>query len=311
MALLQQATLGTGTSAGPRLTVLSYGAGQDSWALLLLLARERQMRERFAPRDLVVVFSDTMDEHEETYEHVERTRRFCEAEGIPFVHIKPEMGFHAPSWPGLIEHYERTRTCGSKAFPKTCTDQLKVSPIYRWLEHYLGEKYGVRVGAKQGFYRFARRHGRVRVLIGITSEEAKRRIRPASSQKRWMRETVEVQYPLVELGMDRAACQAAARRLHGFVPPPSNCVRCPFLSEIELVWLHHRHPEKLAEWIRLEAAKVEAWRDRLPPEKNLGVWGRRLLPEVLAGALAKYRHMSLAELDEHKMSHGHCVRSRY
>lgn len=309
--MFQQAKLTDGAASPPRLTVLSYGAGQDSWALLLLLVRDAAVRARFAPRDLVVVFSDTMDEHEATYEHVKRTRLFCEAEGIPFFHLTPGLGYHAASWPGLIEHYKRTTTCGSKAFPKTCTDQLKIAPIYRWLEAYLGRTYGVRVGAKQGFYRFARRHGRVRVLIGITNEEAKRRIKPTSSQKKWVRETLELQYPLVELGMDRAACQETARLLHGVVPPPSNCVRCPFLSEIELVWLHRHHPEKLEEWIRLEAAKVEAWRGRLPPEKNLGVWGRRLLPEILAGALAKYGHMSRMELEEHKMTHGHCVGSRY
>lgn len=43
---------------------------------------------------------------------------------------------------------------------------------------------------------------------------------------------------------------------------------------------------------------------------NMGVWGLKLLPEVLSGVLKKYGKMSLEELDEYKMNHG-CNMSKY
>ena len=46
-------------------------------------------------------------------------------------------------------------------------------------------------------------------------------------------------------------------------------------------------------------------------DRNLGVWGKKTLPEVLQKAVEKFGHMSPGELDEYKMSHGHCVMSKY
>ncbi len=69
---------------------------------------------------------------------------------------------------------------------------------------------------------------RIRVLIGITAEEAEKRVNDDEEKiPVWMRETADRVYPLVELGMTRADCQDYARS-HGLpVPFSSLCKFCP------------------------------------------------------------------------------------
>jgi hypothetical protein len=71
-------------------------------------------------------------------------------------------------------------------------------------------------------------------------------------------------------------------------------------------------PEWFALWVELEAKKIARFKaEGLPDEKNLGVWGRKLLPQKLTEAQARYGHMTKAQIDEYKFSHGHCVKSKY
>ena len=46
-------------------------------------------------------------------------------------------------------------------------------------------------------------------------------------------------------------------------------------------------------------------------KKNYGVWGRKLLPEVLKEAQTKYEHWSDEKLHSHKMNHGHNLMTKY
>jgi len=68
------------------------------------------------------------------------------------------------------------------------------------------------------------------------------------------------------------------------------------------------YPEQFAYWARLEANKIAA---NQHVERNLGVCGKKLLPQVLAEAQAKYANMTYGQIDEYRMSHGHCVTSSY
>jgi hypothetical protein len=47
------------------------------------------------------------------------------------------MGLHGGKWQGYRQFLRATSTCGSKAFRKTCTDNLKIKPIYRFLEKWI------------------------------------------------------------------------------------------------------------------------------------------------------------------------------
>ena len=90
---------------------------------------------------------------------------------------------------------------------------------------------------------------------------------------------------------------------------------------MKLLYLWKTDPFEYEEWVELEMNKIVANSYNGDLTKtlnskgilvdNLGVWGKKLLPEMLEIAIAKYGHWSLQELKEYKMSHGHCVQSRY
>ena len=301
-----------------QLTILSDGAGQDSWTILLKLALDAEFRQKYAPDDLIVVHADTGNEHPETYTHVERIKAFCAEHKIEYVNLTADKGFHKGNWVSLQNFYQAKNAIGSKAYPKTCTDNLKVQPIYRWLTRTIMERYypgrTELLERKLALYEFAKDHGKITVLIGIAADEAKKRIKaPKPDAKNpeavWMQKNITKVYPLVEIDYNRQACQDYIKSVGQVVPPPSNCIFCPFKSDIEILWTARRMPEQFAEWVRLEANKIAANADKTA--NNLGVCGKKLLPQVLAEATAKYAHMTDAQIDEYRMSHGHCVSSSY
>lgn len=308
---------------GPELTVLCYGCGQDSTTLLYRYALDEEFRRKFAPNRFLVLMAETGDEHPATYEHLAFTKEFCKQHGIEFVHITPEMGYHSQNWQSLRGFYRAMGCCGSKAFPKTCTDRLKLQPIYKFLEDWLEGQYGVAAGKKKGYVDFARRHGRIRMIIGIAKGEESRMADPSQETQLWKRHAIEMSYPLVELGLDRAGCQAYMKEVDLPCPPPSNCILCPFLSEIELLYLYRFMHADYLDWVEIEAVKlaknshmnaveVTDKKGRIKTvNKNYGVWGEKTLPQKMKEVLEKYGTMTDEQLRDYKMSHGHCVASKY
>ncbi len=293
----------------PELTVLSYGCGQDSWTLLLKYVHDEDFRSQYAPGKFLVVMADTNDEHPRTLEHLEYTKTFCSDHNIEFVHITADMGHHLDTWLGLREFYNRTTTVGSKAYPKTCTDKLKLRPIYDFLETWISKNYGYPKGRKAAFKAFAQDYGKINMLIGIAKGEEKRCADPTKDTMKWRKESIKTLYPLINLGLDRQGCQEYMKSLNEVVPPPSNCVLCPFMNDVELLWLYRFMPDHFEDWVRIERNKMTKWAHL--GDKNLGVWGKKTLPEVLAEAIEKHGHMTNTDLEDYKMSHGHCVMSKY
>lgn len=300
-----------------QLTVLSYGGGQDSWTILVRLCLDDEVRNRYAPGRLLVVMSDTGNEHPATLAHVEHTRQFCGLHAVSFTHITKDMGFHAPSWPSLVEHYRKYNTIGSASFNKTCTDQLKIRPIYKWLAKWLRDEFDLpdrgKYGPKQSIVEFcARNDTKIKVLLGIASDEQKRVAKANQFEfktGKWMRSTIERVYPLIDWEWGRAECQKYLKSVQQPVPMPSNCMRCYFMSPIELLWLYRYYPAEFEDWVLLEENKLKA--NEHMKEKNYGVFGKRTLRETLAKAEAEFGHLDNDQLTEYKMSHGHCVGSAY
>lgn len=299
------------------LTVLSYGGGQDSSALLVRLATEPDYRQRWAPGRLLVLMSDTGNEHPETYKAVDWARAFCARHGIDFDFLPAGDQYHSESWADLKTAYRKYSACGSKnGFKKTCTVNLNVAPIYRFLEAWVGREYGLdaatkkdgRWSPKKALPEFARRHGRIRVILGFSKGEEKR-VSTAPALEAWRRDAIEYAYPLIEDGQDRAACQAAIAAAGEPVPPPSNCMICPFLDKRELLLLRREHPAEFAGWVAMEQAKLAKWAHL--GAKNYGVNGRKTLEQVLAEAEREHGHLTTEELRAHRFSHGHCVQSQY
>jgi hypothetical protein len=305
------------------LTVLSFGAGQDSTAILYRYLYDEAFRAEFAGRPFIVIGADTGDEHAHTYAHVGRVAALCAEREVEFHWVTPDQGFHSAAWQSLIHQYRRNQTVGLKAGRKSCTDNLKIKVIYRFLadwlaRHYWPDLYAYAVANSDDgdagcthseFIRvFARRHGPVEMLLGISAEEAAR-IAGDEGKPVWMRHSVVFRYPLVEWGWTREDCQRYIAGLGLDVPYPSNCRRCPYSTDLDVLWLARFDRPAFDEWVELEAAKLRKFAHF--DLKNFGVFGRRSLLEVLSLAEEKYAGLSLGELNQLKHQRGHCVASKY
>lgn len=138
------------------ITVLSFGGGQDSTALLHLYINNADFRATYAPGRFVVVMSDTGNEHQETYDHVEDVKVLCEEHGIEFRHLTYDQGYHRHNWRDLESFYSDGNRIGSKAYPKTCTDNLKIKPIYNWLAAWVEAARAYDAWAEEAFQGHAR-----------------------------------------------------------------------------------------------------------------------------------------------------------
>lgn len=304
-------------------SVLSFGGGQDSAALLHLYLNDRNFRSTYAPGHFISVMSATGDEHPHTNAYVQEVSHLCGKHGLEFYHLTPDLGFHVPSWPDLItpqlrevdEAYQPTLV---QLGTKTCTLQLKLGPIYKFLDAYINKRlnYGFTVQPsggcqKQAIRRFGEEHGMIRMLIGFAAGEERRMENSLKQEAQHHEGTsfwrhIKRYFPLIDLGMDRAACQRFLYEASGYVPYPSNCMRCPYMSMEELLWLELHYPEKLAEWAFIEERKLRRFEGT---EKNHGVFNtKKTIKERLTEVRAKYEHLPRPELLKHldnwKMNHG-------
>lgn len=300
------------------LLVLSYGGGQDSTALLLKLLFDKKFQQAYSFNHLLIIMSDTGNEHDHTYQYVRNVvAPLCESEKIEFIFLTKDMGYHSPTWPDLLSFFERTDTCGCKgARFHVCSVRLKVDPIYKVLESWMGRRFDLKtvdpdskVGSKKkGFYEFAGKYGPIGMIIGFARGEEDRRA-PIHTLPRWSQETVQRIYPLIDLEMDRAKCQKYIADQGVEVPFPSACEICQFQPEQSLLWLYLNKPAMYERWVKIEAAKLAKFAHL--GAKNHGVWPNRTLPEVLEEAMKKYGAMSREALVAHKFSNGHDVKSQY
>lgn len=306
------------------LTVLSMGLGQDSTTILLKIIHDKEFKARFAPEKLLVLFSDTGNEHPFTYQYRDEVIiPLCKTHNIEYITISSDMGYHTKGWKGLTHKwsYGNRPTIGSVAYPKSCTHQLKLMPQYNFLEEWIIKNYDLpQSERKRAYIFFAKYFGKIRWLVGIAKGEENRVADATKETILWKKQAVVVEYPLIEIGFDRTACQSYIKSLGFQLPMPSNCMFCPYGSNhLELLWLYHSYPERFNEWVQLEQSKLDAWTDA---SKNLGVAGKLhkdgerkgqavTLLDVLEEAKAKYPNVTLEQLQEYKWSHGHCVASKY
>ena len=299
------------------ITLLSLGGGQDSTAILMKYVHDSDFRSRYFSGKLLVVMSDTMDEHAHTYDYLRRvTEPFCKKHGIFYKLIHPSEGYHPRTWQGMVKWMEAKNGLQSVAFPKSCTDNLKVKPIYNFLAKYcevwLKEQLGIDTTAyrKNSLKEMAKIYGRINVVIGIAYGED--RVADSMPHK-WQNQCLNRIYPLIDEKMDRKGCQETISSYNYEVPFPSNCWCCPYMSKQELVWLYRNQRTTYDKLVQLEKNKIEKVRKegRIPENRNMGVFGKKRIPQVLYEALEKYGYMTDSELNEYKFSHGHCVKSKY
>lgn len=188
--------------------VISYGGGVQSTALLVLAATGR-----IDPVD-AALFANVGDdsEHPATLDYVRHVATPWAAErGIEVVELSRVM--RDGTGRTLMEDLTRdsrtinipVRMANGAPGNRNCTVTYKLKVISRWLK-----ANGASTDAP------------ATVCIGISTDEIQRvNDRPASA---WERKA----FPLIDLGLDRSACQALIADAGLPVPPKSSCYFCPF-----------------------------------------------------------------------------------
>lgn len=294
-----------------KLTLFSFGGGQDSWAILLMFIFNREFRKRYAPGKLLVIMSDTGWEHPRTYLFLSKARNLCLKHNIEFYVIERWMGYHGRTWQTLTHNWEKNNTIGSVTFSQTCTDNIKIKPQYKFVSDWLAETYNIEAtSTPKRFYEVVKECGKIDWIIGFAHGENREKDR--SKEAKYRQECVNFVFPLKDLRFDRQSAQDIIQGYGFEVPPPSNCTICFWMSEHELVWLYRNIPKDFWHWVKLERNKLNRFRAQgLEEEKNKGVFGNLTVVQKLKKALEKYGHWTTEQLEEYKMSHGHCTKSKF
>jgi len=300
------------------LTVVSFGAGQDTIYFVHRLLNDQTFYDRHVKGDLVIVGSDTGNEHPHTYQAIHHIKELCNGR-FGFFWLTPDMGFHPITWQSLTYQYKLNSRCGSAAFPQTCTDNLKVKVVDNFVEWYIGRMYlnielpqfvnRKYVGSnKKNYHQFYENHGKIRLILGFADQEESRTKNGNKFDPVWKKKVIERYYPLIEDKTDRQQAidyNEANIEMKIF---PSNCMICFYSSDQEILWLYRNYPQVFYEWVDIEKKKLEKSADK---EKNYGVYGKITLQQKLEKAEKLYGHWSDDQLTEYKYSHGHCIKSRY
>jgi len=127
---------------GEEMKILSFGAGVNSTALLVLHNGGKCNLD-------AVVFADTGSEHPETYEYIKKhIEPLCQKLALPF---------HYVSYGDLYQDYWEKQIIPFRAF-RSCTDKYKIRPIKKFVKSTYGEeaKYiiGIDYGEKHRAERF-------------------------------------------------------------------------------------------------------------------------------------------------------------
>lgn len=315
-----------------QLTILSFGGGHDSAAILLKIIYDLDFRKKYVSGIFIVVMSDTGNEHGHTYSNVERFEKLCKENNIPFFFLTNEKGFHSPAWPNLL--VPQNRELGSpfketmvQLGTKSCTDKLKIGPIYKFVDEFINETFGYnfhisdgRGCRKKAIKQFYKDHGKITIIIGFAFGEESRAEKSIKLQNKQIADYEESKskgkkgswqhvldriFPLIDIKMDRKSCIEYIESKLDYEVMPSNCKMCPYQSLPELLWLYNNDLETWKQWVSIEQRKIDRFKHEGPNFKNHGVFNsKKLLPDKLEDAKRKFGNLSTEDLHEHKKHHG-------
>lgn len=236
---------------GPKLRILSLGAGVQSTTLALMAAHGE-----IGPMPDFALFADTQWEPKAVYEHLEW---LCSPNVLPFpVHrisagsivdnlISRQSGRVRNTHFLSIPYFSRERIPAGTEVPvyedrlidgelrevqigtrvlerdefkngmgrRQCTSHYKIEPMQQFVRKALGIK-----PRQRRYSVYAEK------WIGISKDESQR-MKPSGvryERNRW---------PLIELGMKRSDCLTWLRRNDYPEPPKSSCLGCPFHSDAQ------------------------------------------------------------------------------
>jgi hypothetical protein len=210
-------------------TVISYGGGVQSTALVIMAMRRQWQVDE-------IVHVDLLDaESPRTREYVEYFRNWLRDEyGREITVIESDLYGDMLARPGFTPVPWRARD-GSFILRRQCTREYKVAPIQR----YLTERYP---------------QGRISLMLGISVDEY-HRMRDSSNRR------IDHIYPLVDERLTRWHCRQIIEQEELILPWRSSCWFCPYRSagsQWELVSQYPRLKE-MAQALegRINTARIE------------------------------------------------------
>lgn len=251
------------------LTVISYGGGVQSTAMLVLAC---QGKLGYPVTDALFANVGDDSEHPATLEFVRNVAIPWAAEhGITVHELRKTKrdGTNARGlWSHIFDHEsEETlrepipiRGINGAPLSRSCTSDWKIKVVGKWLK-------------ANG----ANKDNPATVCIGISTDEIQR-----VSNKR-VEPYEQPVYPLIHLGLDRSACQKLIAEAGLPVPPKSSCFFCPFHRP--LMWAEMRRDEPELFWKSAELeATLNKRRDKLGKDHVYLTRFAKPLPEAIAEA---------------------------
>jgi hypothetical protein len=224
-----------------RIRTVSFGAGIQSTTMLLMAAHGE-----IGPMPDYAIFSDTQDESDEIYEHIE----FLKGPnvGLPFPiltvtagSIRDEIMDAANgirgAW-GRPPFFILNEDGSIGMVRRQCTGDYKIDPIEREIRRLLGLRKGQHWPKTPV----------VESWIGISTDEIGR-LSPSSHI------AIHNRHPLVEVGYSRRDCVKWLRRNGYPIPPRSKCRICPYQSD--------------AEWRRMRDTQPADWQSAIAVDRAL------------------------------------------
>lgn len=231
------------TSLGGRTSVLCFGGGVDSTAMLVAL-REAAL----APE--LILMADTGGEKPETWQHVERMQRVLADWQWPSITLCKKTTQAETGYTDLEGNCVMNETLPSLAFGmKSCSLKWKATPQDAFIK---GVRRGPNACPPHPIWQRAQARGeRIVKLIGYDSGRADRRRAGAIASSDV---DFDYAYPLQLIGWTRGDCVDAITRSLGaeHVPIKSACFFCPASKEWELWWLAAVHPDLFERALLLE-----------------------------------------------------------
>ena len=221
-------------------TFISMGAGVQTTALLILVAQGKVTTD-------AVMFADTGAEHPETYDYIEKyLKPLCNDLKIPFITVKMHKKvterdtgekIYADSLREVITARHRVPSINNR----WCTDYSKITPM----------KLAVRELQEQG-----KMEKPATALIGISTDEKHRAVKPDGSLKQPHLSEYKNEYPLLNLGISRNDCYAIIKDYGWPVPIKSGCYFCPFQGPRDWANLYRTNQELFWDSVALEEEDI-------------------------------------------------------
>lgn len=196
--------------------VVSFGAGLNSSAMLPYLLFDKKQEI-----DLVV-FADTGNENDYTYDNVKIYEEWCNRNGINFKVARSQLDNN------LYDYCIRKKITPSR-LTRNCTRNFKINPIRKTIRNTFEiDKNTI-----------------IKLYIAITSDEV-HRVR--DSDVKYIQNT----FPFVDDNISRNDCVDILKRHNLPIAKKSGCWFCPFHKKKEWVQMLEENPELYNKSITLE-----------------------------------------------------------